>query len=94
MVALADFFEGLHKIEQAVVLVSTTAHANEGHYLQAQRLVVDFDGVAVQDSGLFHLLEAFSGRCRREANATAQLSQAKACVDLQLVENLSSVGIK
>ncbi len=94
MVALAHFFQGLHIFEQAVVMLAAAAHADEGHHLQAQRLAVNFDGVAVQDAGLFHLLEALGGCGGREADAAAQFSQAEARVGLQLVEQLSSVAIE
>jgi len=94
MVALPDLFKGLHEIQQTVVLVSATAHANEGHHLQTQRFVVDFDGVSVQNPCLFHLLEPLSGRCGREADAAAQFGQTEPRVGLQFVEKLSSVAIE
>jgi hypothetical protein len=50
-------------------VLAAAAHADEGHDFQAQRFAVDFDGVAVQDADLFHLLEAFGGGCGREADA-------------------------
>jgi len=94
MVALADLFEGLDEIQQPMVLVSAAAHANKGHHLQAQRFVVDFDGVAVQNPGLFHLLEALGGRGGREADAAAQFGQTEARIGLQFVKKLSSVAIE
>ena len=83
MVALPDLLEGLHEIQQPVILDYAATHANKGHHLQPQRFMVDFDSVAVQNPRLFHLFEPFRGRGGREANAAAQFSQTQARIGLK-----------
>jgi len=94
VVALADFFEGLHVFEEAVVVLAGAAHADEGENFEAEGFEVDVDGAGAEDAGLFHLLEAFAGGGGGEADAAGEFGEAEAGVGLELVEELSSVDIE
>ena len=94
VVALADFFEGLHVFEEAMVVLAGTAHADEGEDLEAEGFAVDLCGVAVKDADLFHLLEAFAGCGGRQANAARHLGEAETGVCLKFVEELSSMNVE
>jgi hypothetical protein len=94
VMALADFFEGLHVFNEAMVMLAGTAHTDEGHDFKAEGFAIDFDGVAGEDADLFHLLEAFGGGSGGEANAATQFGEREAGVGLELVEELSAVGVE
>ena len=94
VVALADFFEGLDVVEEAVVVLAGAAHADEGEDLEAEGFAIDFDSTGAQDAYLFHLLEAFAGGGGREADAAGEFSEAEAGVGLELGKELSSMSIE
>ena len=82
VVALADFFEGLHVVEEAVVVLAGAAHADEGEDFEAEGFAIDVDSAGVEDTGLFHLLEAFAGGGGGEADAPGEFGEAEAGVGL------------
>ena len=94
MVALTDFFEGLHVVEESVVVLAGAAHADEGEDFEAEGFAIDVDGVVAQDAGFFHLLKAFAGSGGREADAACEFGEADAGVGLDLVEELSTMNIE
>jgi hypothetical protein len=69
VVTLADFFEGLHVVEEAVVVLAGAAHADEGEDFEAEGFAIDFDGAGTKDSDFFHLTESFAGGGGGEADA-------------------------
>jgi len=85
VVALADFFEGLHVVEEAVVVLAGATHADEGEDFEAEGFAIDFDSTGAQDAYLFHLLEAFAGGGGREADAAGEFGKAEAGVSLKLL---------
>lgn len=94
VMALADLFESLHVIDEAVIVLAAAAHTDEGENAEAESFAVDLYGVAAEDAGLFHLLHALRDGGGREADAATQLSKAEAGVGLELGEELSSVFIE
>ena len=94
VMALAYFFEGLYVIEDAMVVLAGAAHADEREDFESEGLAIDVDGVIAEDADLFHLLEAFARRGRREADAPGEFGQAEACAGLKLVEELSPMNIE
>jgi len=94
VVALANFFQGLDVVEKAVIVLAGAAHADEGEDFEAEGLAIDVDGVAAEDSDLFHLPEAFACGRGREADASSELGEADARVGLELVKQLSSMNVE
>jgi hypothetical protein len=94
VVALADFFEGLHVVEEAVVVLAGAAHADEGEDFEAEGFAIDVDGATAKDAGVLHLTEAFSGGGGREADAAGEFGEAETGVGLELVEELSPVDVE
>ena len=94
VVALADFFEGLYVVEEAMVVLAGAAHADEGEDFEAEGFAIDFDGIAAENADLFHLLEPFAGGGCGEADTTGELSEAEASVGLELMYELSSMEVK
>jgi hypothetical protein len=92
--ALADFFQGLHVVEDAVVVLAGATHANEGEDFKSEGFAIDVDGVMAENADLFHLTKAFAGGGGREADAAGEFGQADAGVGLELVEELSPMEIK
>ncbi len=84
VVALADFFEGLHVIEEAVIVLAGAAHADEGEDFEAESFAIDFDSAGAEDADLFHLTKAFAGGGGGEADAAGEFGEAEAGVGLQL----------
>jgi hypothetical protein len=94
VVALADFFEGLYVIEEAVVILAGATHADEGEDFEAEGFAIDFNRAGAEDSNLFHLLEALAGGCGREADAAGEFGETEAGVGLELGKELSSVDVE
>ena len=94
VVALADFFEGLDVVEEAVVVLAGAAHADVGEDFEAEGFAIDVDGAGAEDAGFFHLLEAFAGGGGGEADAAGEFGEAEAGVGLELAEELSSMDIE
>ena len=93
VVALADFFEGVHVVEEAMVLRAVAAHADEGEDFETESFAIDFDRVAAEDADLFHLAHALGSGGGGEADAAAEFGDAEAGVGLELGEELSAVGV-
>jgi hypothetical protein len=94
VVALAYFFEGLHVVEEAVVVLAGATHADEGEDFEAEGFAVDVDGVSAEDADFLHLTETLTGGGGREADAAGEFGEAEASVGLELMEELSPVNIK
>lgn len=94
VMALADLFEGLDVLKQAVVILAAATHADEGEDFEAQGFAVDVDRVAAQDANFFHLLQALAGCGGGEADAAAKFGETEARIGLKFVEKLSSMRVK
>ena len=55
VMALADFFQGLHVVEEAMVVLAGATHADEGEDFESEGFAIDVDGVSAEDADLFHL---------------------------------------
>ena len=93
VVALADFFEGLHVVEEAVVVLAGAAHADEGEDFKAEGFAINFDGAGAEDPDFLHLTKAFAGGGWGEADAAGELGEADTGVSLELGKELSSMDI-
>jgi hypothetical protein len=93
MVALADLFEGLDVVEEAVVVLAGAAHADEGEDFEAEGFAINFDGAGAEDPDFLHLTKAFAGGGWGEADAAGELGEADTGVSLELGKELSSMDI-